>query len=267
MKNSASLRRSTFSLSITICFAALLFCAFAFAGARGPLSFAQANQSGLASTGNTSHPDFSGFWELRSNSRHITPAKLTPQAIERDKKAAADREAGKVIVYASRWCNYMGMPFIMGQSPPINLVQTSDEIAIFSEQNSAARHIYLDGRSHPDPSRFAPTSNGHSIGHWEEDVLVVDTTNFSAKGHPEIPGGGYRGPGSHLVERFQLQDGGKSLSVTSTWDDPGVFLEPHTYNFVFHKMPPETFAYEDSCDASDAAPYENSGGVADAPDK
>lgn len=267
MINSAFLQRSSVRILGTIGLMALAFCALAFAVARVSLTFAQDNRSGSNSAANTSRPDLSGFWVLSYNSRHVTPAKLTQMSIDRDKKAAADRNAGKVVVYASRWCNYMGMPFIMGQSPPINLVQTNDEIAILSEQNSAARHIYLDGRSHPDSSKFLPTTNGHSVGHWEGDELVVDTTNFSAKGHPEIPGGGYRGPNSHLVEHFKLLDGGKSLSVTFTWDDPTVFLEPHTYNFVFHKMPPETFAYEDVCDASDAAPYENSGGVTDPPDK
>jgi hypothetical protein len=209
-------------------------------------------------------PDFSGFWELAFDSRHVTPAALTPAAVARDKKMADERAAGKVIVYASRWCNYLGMPFIMGQSPPINVVQTAEEIGIFSEQNSAPRHIYLDGRAHPDASSFQPTTNGHSVGHWEGDELVVDTTNFSSNGHPEIPGGGFRGAHSHLIERFKLTDP-QHLQVTFTWDDPTVFLKPHTYYFVFHKLPPDTFAFEDSCDASDAAPYENSGGVSDAP--
>lgn len=251
---------STLGASAAIAIAALIF-----AGTSAPLSIAQSN---AIPTTNVSHPDFSGFWEvIPSSRRNNPPAKLTQQSIDRDKKAVADREAGKVIVYSSRWCNYLGVPFIMGQSPPINIVETNDEVGIYSEQNSAPRHIYLDGRNHPSPSEFASTTNGHSVGHWEGDELVVDTTNFSGKGHPEIPGGGYRGPTSHLVERFKLLDGGKSLSITSSWDDPNVFLEPHTYSVTYRKMPPTTFAYEDSCDASDAAPYENSGGVTDPPDK
>jgi hypothetical protein len=252
------------TLNITL--AGLLFCVL-FVAAQPRTARARASQSGSVSSANSAVPDFSGFWELAADSRHVTPADLTPAAIARDKKAAADRQAGKVIVYASRWCNYMGMPFIMGQSPPINIVQTKDEMAIFSEQNSAPRHIYLGGRTHPSAAQFIPTTNGHSVGRWEGDELVVDTTNFSGKGHPEIPGGGYRGPGSHLVERFKLLPDGQHLQVTFTWDDPGVFLKTHTYYFVYHKMPPDTYAFEDSCDASDAAPYENSGGVSDPPDK
>jgi hypothetical protein len=227
---------------------------------------AQSSQSAAAASKTQSVPDFSGFWELAYNSRHVTPAQLTPAAIARDKKMTDERAAGRVIVYASRWCNFLGMPFIMGQSPPINIVQTPDEIGIFSEQNSAPRHIYLDGRSHPDAGHFIPTTNGHSIGHWEGNELVVDTTNFSAEGHPEIPGGGFRGTRSHLVERFKLIDN-QHLQITFTWDDPTVFVKPHSYYFVYHKMAPGTYAFEDSCDASDAAPYEHSGGVSDPPDQ
>ena len=227
---------------------------------------AQTSQSASEAAKAQSVPDFSGFWELAYNSRHITPGDPTPAAMARDKKMADERAAGRVVVYASRWCNFLGMPFIMGQSPPINIVQTEDEIAIFSEQNSAPRHIYLDGRSHPDAAQFVPTTNGHSVGHWEGNELVVDTTNFSAKGHPEIPGGGFRGTHSHLVEQFKLIDD-QHLQITFTWDDPTVFAKPHSYYFVYHKMPPGTYAFEDSCDASDAAPYEHSGGVSDAPDQ
>lgn len=210
------------------------------------------------------HPDFEGFWELvYGTSQHVPPAKLTTQALARDKKLADDRVAGKVVTYTSRWCNFMGIPFIMENSPPINIVQTDDEIGMYSEFNSAPRHVYLDGRNHPSNSEFKPTTNGHSIGHWEGDELVVDTTSFSANGSREIPGGGYRGTNSHLVERIKLIGGGEEMQITSTWEDPTVFLEPHTYVLVFKKQPPGTYALEGACDASDAVPFENSGGVVD----
>ena len=257
---------SKFKLSRWLSLAVCLFLVLAAVTATASLR-AQSTQSSSAAAAKPSATDFSGFWELAYNSRHITPADLTAAAIARDKRMADERTAGKVVVYASRWCNFLGMPFIMGQSPPINIVQTNDELAIFSEQNSAPRHIYLDGRTHPGQTEFIPTTNGHSIAHWEGDELVVDTTNFSAKGHPEIPGGGFRGIHSHLVERFKLLDDRQHLQITFTWDDPTVFIKPHTYYFVYHKMPADTYAFEDSCDASDAAPYEHSGGVSDPPDQ
>lgn len=226
-------------------------------------------RSGQTPTVNASHPDFSGFWEVISSPFRggAESAKLTPWALARNKKYADERASGKAVVYASRWCNFLGMPFIMGQSPPISIVQAAGEIGLYSEQYSAPRYIYLDGRPHPDANSFTPTTNGHSIAHWDGDQLVVDTTNFSMNGHNEIPGGGYRTPTSHLVEHFKLLNGGTQLQIVSTWDDPRVFLEPRTYTVTYRKMPADTYAFEDFCDGSDPAPFAYSGGTSDAPDK
>ena len=202
-------------------------------------------------------PDLSGLWELKDGSRHVSRASLTPQALAEEKQAAAERAAGHVITRASRWCQNLGVPFIMGQSPPIDIVQTNDEIGIFSEQHSDARHVYLDGRNHPPAAMIDATTNGHSVGHWEADSLVVDTLGFNDYGNVNIPGGGNRTSASHLVERFRLLDGGKQLSVTFTWDDPKEFLKPHTYDFLFYKMPADAYVYEDFCDPSDPTQWEN----------
>ena len=145
----------------------------------------------------------------------------------------------------------------MGQSPPLDIVQTNEEIGIFSEQHSDARHIYLDGRKHPAPATLDATTNGHSVGHWEAETLIVDTIGFNDIGNVNIPGGGNRTSASHLVERFRLLDGGKQLSVTFTWDDPNEFLKPHTYDFLFYRMPDDAYVYEDFCDPSDPTQWEN----------
>jgi len=202
-------------------------------------------------------PDLSGLWELKDGSRHVSRASLTPRALAEEKEAAAEREAGHVITRASRWCGNLGVPFIMGQSPPIDIVQTNDEIGIFSEQHSDARHIYTDGRVHPAPAALDASTNGHSIGHWESDMLVVDTIGFNNYGNVNILGGGNRTSTSHLVERFRLLDDGKQLSVIFTWDDPNEFLKPHTYDFLFYKMPADAYVYEDFCDPSDPTQWEN----------
>jgi hypothetical protein len=213
---------------------------------------AAADPAAAAAARRAAHPDLSGFWELRDDSKVVQPASLTPAAIEAAKKnQAAMQASGEILTFASRWCHPLGTPFIMGDSAPLDIVQIPRETVITAEVQSSARHIYTDGRGHPDPDVFDNTTNGHSIGHWEGDTLVVDTIGFSDRGNPAIPGGGARGPGSHLVERYSLLDGGQKLQVRFTWTDPAVFTQPHSYTFTYYRAPKETYALEYFCDASD----------------
>lgn len=194
------------------------------------------------------HPDFSGFWELRFDSRNIPAASLTPQAEAIDKKALAQRE-----LYAIRWCNHVGLPALMDDGAPLDIRQGHYELAIASQSVSPGRHIYLDGRSQPTLDTFDPTTLGNSVGHWEGDVLVVETIGFNDKGITEIPGGGIRTPDSHLTEVYRLQDQRTKLEVTFTWTDPKVYTSSHTYRFLYHRAPPGTRAHEWFCDPADNA--------------
>ena len=55
-----------------------------------------------------------------------------------------------------------------------------DRILVMSGgANRSWREIWLDGREHPDLDTYTPTFFGHSVGHWEGDVLVVDTVGFN----------------------------------------------------------------------------------------
>jgi hypothetical protein len=220
------------------------------------------NETGKTALNSNEPVDISGFWERRDESGSgsfggvselVPAAEITPEVKKFNEETRAKQQAGYVVSFASRYCQYLGMPFLMGQSPPIDIVQSKDEVMIMSEQASAPRHIYIDGRGHPDPASYEPTTNGHSIGHWEGDTLVVDTVGFNELGARNVPGGGLRSRTSHLVERFQMFEGGKRLSIKFTWTDPNVYLKPHAYEIRYFKDPPGTYAYEDFCDAGDPA--------------
>jgi len=77
----------------------------------------------------------------------------------------------------------------------VQIVQTRDYVTIVSEMIHDARVISLTGRPHL-PAGIRQWK-GDSIGHWEGDTLVVDTTNFTDR----TPFRG-SGPALHLVERF-----------------------------------------------------------------
>lgn len=60
---------------------------------------------------------------------------------------------------------------------PRQIVQTRDHVVIFSEDSSGPRIIQLGGRPMPESVR---SIGGYSVGHWEGDTLVVQTTNLRA---------------------------------------------------------------------------------------
>ena len=105
------------------------------------------------------------------------------------------------------------------------VVQTEKVILIQAEMIHDARIIRMDGSGHPPAAvRYW---NGDSIGRWEGNTLIVDTTNFN-------DGGGYYGDAGgnfgwdrnlHLIERFSLLDPG-TLLYQFTIDNPTAFTRP-----------------------------------------
>ena len=105
------------------------------------------------------------------------------------------------------------------------IVQTKDAVLVYAEMIHDARIIHLDGRLHPPSSlRFWL---GDSIGHWEGDTLVVDTTNFNDAGGFYGDAGGNFGwdRNLHLVERFRLFDA-DTLLYQFEIDNPTAFTRP-----------------------------------------
>ena len=106
----------------------------------------------------------------------------------------------------------------------MQIVQTPKEVIELFESDHTVRHIYIDGRKHP--ANLKPSYNGHSIGHWEGDTLVVDTVGMNGKlwldrlGHPESKQ-------MHIVEHIHRVDI-KTLQVDFTFDDPRSYAKPWT---------------------------------------
>ena len=105
------------------------------------------------------------------------------------------------------------------------IVQTDTAMLVHAEMIHDARIIHLDGRPHPPPS--VRKWNGDSVGRWEANTLVVDTTNFN-------DGGGFYGDAGgnfgwdrnlHLIERFSLMDR-DTLLYQFEVDNPTAFTRP-----------------------------------------
>jgi hypothetical protein len=115
-------------------------------------------------------------------------------------------------------------------------IQTPDAIVIYAEMMSDVRVIPLHRFTHLD-SRVRGWS-GDSIGHWEGDTLVVDTTNFNSRGRIAssvsqiAPRNFPQTETLHTVERFKRVDA-NTIQYQITFEDPQVFTQPWTVSFVF----------------------------------
>jgi hypothetical protein len=104
------------------------------------------------------------------------------------------------------------------------IVQTSDTVLIHAEMIHDARIVHLDGRPHA-PARLRSWL-GDSIGRWEGDTLVVDTTNFNdGNGFYGDAGGNFGWDRNlHLIERFRLFDA-DTLLYQFEIDNPTAFTQ------------------------------------------
>lgn len=127
-------------------------------------------------------------------------------------------------------------PFIECVPPPVPdslstpylhqiIFNDDDTITLREEYWEIDRTVYMDGRGHPENG--ARTNQGHSIGRWDGDVLVVDTTLFEdhAFGNGSgIPSGAQK----HIVERYALSEDGRTLSIDYVLEDPEYLAAPVT---------------------------------------
>lgn len=137
-------------------------------------------------------------------------------------------------VYQTSWerCITRGVPagmFPAGYNNAYQILQTPGYFVLFSEMIHEARVIPLDGRPHlPQSIR---QWNGDSVGHWEGDTLVVDTTNFNGKGMIATSAATgrirsvHQSEALHVVERFRRLDA-DTIGYEVTIDDPNMYSAP-----------------------------------------
>jgi hypothetical protein len=156
----------------------------------------------------------------------LTPAaaEIRRQRVERQKNADGPEDMGlqdRCLAFATA-----GPPMLpYSYNSNYQIVRTSDAIVIHAEMIHDARIIHMDGRPHLPPTirRWM----GDSLGRWEGDTLVVETTNFN-------DGGGFYGEAGgnfgwdrdlHLIERLRLLDV-NTLLYQFEIHDPTAFSAP-----------------------------------------
>ena len=120
-----------------------------------------------------------------------------------------------------------------------DILQSPGYVVIRSEMVHEQRIIPVDGRAHV--GKAIKTYMGNSVGHWEGNTLVVETTNL----RPESGSGGRYTDAAKVTERFTRVAPGE-LRYEATISDPNVWTRPYTIRYPF-KLEPEYKLYEYAC--------------------
>ena len=150
-------------------------------------------------------------------------------------------------------CVAPGMPALMGNPYPMEFRQVGDNIELQFEEFDQLRVIHM-GDKVADPKDVPASPLGYSIGHWEGETLVVDTSRvnapyFNRSGAPQTEN-------VKINERFTVQEGGNRLEWIMTVDEPATLAEPFVFNGYFVWKPGEAInPYE--CTLEEWASTEN----------
>jgi hypothetical protein len=148
-------------------------------------------------------------------------------------------------------CLPLGLTQLHMHPQPRKILQTRQAIVVLYEANGNTRQILVDGRPLPknDPS---PWWYGYSVGHWEGDTLVVETTGFRDDVWLDVEGSPLTNTGK-ITERWRRPNFG-SMQIDITVEDPKAYTKPFTVR-VNHRLMTDTELMEFVCEERDAVHY------------
>ena len=198
------------------------------------------------------HPDLSGVWAGGAepvkaiapgeSTRILFPVRTGPddkrifdemdraakerQAAEPNKPPYKPELAEKVQLLSDKrqfndpafYCKPLGVPRM---GPPSQIVQTANLVVLLYQGRNTFRTIPTDGRAHNADADW--TWNGDSVGRWEGDTLVIDTTKLVEDSWLGADGW-FHSNRMHVVERFSRK--GDTLAWSAVVEDPVVFTKP-----------------------------------------
>jgi hypothetical protein len=149
-------------------------------------------------------------------------------------------------------CFPPGVPRIYLQPFPLQIVQTPKEVIILYEYDHTVRHVFTDGRKHPED--LTPTYMGDSIGRWDGDTFVVDTVGFNEKTWLDRIGHSHSDQ-LHVIERFQRMNL-NDLELDVSMEDPKALATPWSVHLQFQLHPDWNIAEQVCADNNDFVSFE-----------
>jgi hypothetical protein len=171
-------------------------------------------------------PELAGLWrpspgltgDIARNFKEDVPFQPWAEALYKKRRGnnSKDDPTANCIVGGVPRSDLVGYPF--------KILEVPGMMVILYEAVHSYRQIFTDGR--PFPEDMNPSWFGYSVGHWEGDVLVVETRGFNDKGWLDN-GGKPATDQLKVTERFIRKDFG-NMDIEITIDDPKAYTKPWT---------------------------------------
>jgi len=184
-------------------------------------------------------PDFTGVWQLASppmtSAQGYPELDLTPEG---QRQVDIYRNlVDPVGDSPTLWCVTHGMPEMMmgGGNYPLEVIHKPDQVTLINEWQSETRRVFLGDRIE-SPDAIFPSRQGYSIGHWQGDVLVVETAHLQEMVDSRFP----HSAETTITERFSLTqdaDGTPRLAADTVMHDPLWHESPLSYRLEWTPLP------------------------------
>jgi hypothetical protein len=219
-------------------------------GGRGGIAFNGTAPLPFAIPVSTDDPPVAQFFNIGAGFKEGLP--FTPWATQLRAQRKGDNNKDN----PDALCLPLGLTQLHMHPQPRKIVQTQREIVVLYEANGNTRQILTDGRRLPtnDPT---PWWYGYSVGHWDGDTLVVETTGFRDDVWLDVEGSPLTGSGK-MTERWRRVKFGL-MQIDITIEDPKAYTKPFTVR-VNHQLMPDTEIMEFICEERDAVHYIGQGG-------
>jgi hypothetical protein len=168
---------------------------------------------------------------------------FTPWAAELRKARAGENNKDNPDAH----CLPLGLMQLHTHPQPRKIIQNPQLMVILFEAQAGIRQIFMDGRPLP-PKDVEPWWYGYSIGHWDGDTLVVETTGFRDDVWLDVEGSPLTNTGK-MTERFRRPNYG-NLEMEITVEDPKGYTKPWTVK-INQRIMPDTELIEFICNEND----------------
>jgi len=212
------------------------------------------------------HPDVSGYWNAANNGGAVFEVQKHParsQSLPAGNGAIVDPPDG--LIPYQPWaaekakdnfahhladepelhCYESGLPNQMYRQFGFQILEPGGYVVMNWEFMHAVRIIPTDNRPHvlpPSKKLF----QGDSVGHWEGDTLIVDTTNLNDRTWLDSAGN-IHSDQMHVVERFTMVND-RTINYEATIDDPKAYTRPWKVAFPLNRnMQPNYEQMEFAC--------------------